>query len=332
MSEENVSGTNVDMSLDETDDAVGGGFEGIPDLPGEPDKDEPNVALDDDQDSDEEVKSEDESEPEAKADEEAKEEDDTDKGDEGEKKEEEPDKDEGQPEPDLVKTLQEKIDQQNQQMVNLTALVNQMRQDAKPPEPPEPEEDEPPLPSDEEWELDPKSAIKKMDARRDWQSRKEAKEQEAVRQTNETLIAKQRESFASAVNLDASLGEEGSEVRSAAERIFYNPENNLQNSSMGPLLAGLSALVLTGKYVPAGSNNNPANDTEKATEAARESGAADERARQDRVRKGAMHGSGKGGKSSKVALAKLSKEEHDTARMLGVSDEAYAAAKATLNG
>jgi hypothetical protein len=225
-------------------------------------------------------------------------------------------------EPSEIVNLKKQIEAQNEQILNMAAAMQNLRQSltakqgtpagAKPRE-------LPPEPSPEDWETDPaKAARQMMDRERAiMQAERERSEQHAQRQNV------QRQSWAAATQIAPELIT-NSPVRKITEQIYANEALGLKDNPLGPFLAACAALVVGGKHAPQG--NKPGDDVD--SKLAKEVGAAEERARQARVKAGVMHGGGKGGKSAKVSTPKLSAEEVAWARKLGITEEQYASGKA----
>jgi len=206
------------------------------------------------------------------------------------------------------------------QIQTLSSTVAQLQQK---PEPETKEEEDPvfEMPTDEELANDPRGALARVMEQRDaaWQKRLDKAltdkigEAERTRTEQANIQSQQQKAWQTSVALCPELDQEGSEVRNTMAQVYH--QGGLKDVPMGPFYASAVAMVIHGKV--------PQQGEAAATDKAREEGAALERTRQDRVKKGAMHGGGKGGGQNKV---QLSPEHRAAARNIGVSEKAYAEA------
>lgn len=171
------------------------------------------------------------------------------------------------------------------------------------------------LPTDDDWESDPKSATEKL-----IEARETKLKQEMSRSNDEKFLeTKEREVFNTtqtqawkeAVELAPDLNVEGSDLRKVVENIY--DQSGLKNHPMGPLFATCAAMVHTAKL----------NLGDKS--GAIEEGVQIERSRQDRLNRGTMTSDGTDSDSDDIIL-----DSHHiaAAKELGISIESY---KKSLN-
>jgi len=180
----------------------------------------------------------------------------------------------------------------------------------------EPEE-EPDWPTDDDWAENPTEAHKRMQAIYSKQQAKEDAEQASKQQAQQRIQADQKQAYGTAVNLCPEIDMADSPVRKTMVEIWQNKDNQLQDLSLGPLYASALAMLINGVGPFSGGPNKDDIDT----------GAKMERSRQDRVKKGAMHGSGKKGGANKIQLT-----DHDrqVIKDMGVSEKSYLDSKRQL--
>lgn len=166
------------------------------------------------------------------------------------------------------------------------------------------------LPTDEDWETDPKAAAEKLAEVRetDLKSKleKESDEKFLKDKEYEVFNTQHRQSWEHSAQLVPELAEVGSDMRNAIGAVYEKA--NLKNHPIGPMLATCAAMVAKA-YKQMGSDTT-----------ARDEGAQMERSRQDRLNQGTMTGDGGSNSSGGIELDSM---HIATAKQLGIPIDVY---------
>lgn len=166
------------------------------------------------------------------------------------------------------------------------------------------------LPTDEDWEADPKAAAEKLAEVREADLKSKLEKENDTRflkeKEQEVFGMKQKQSWAESAQLVPELNVVGSEIRQSVGKIYE--QAGLKHHPIGPLLATCAAMVATA-YKQAGKDTT-----------ARDEGVQMERSRQDRLNQGTMTGDGGNDSAGGIELDAM---HIATAKQLGIPIETY---------
>ena len=170
------------------------------------------------------------------------------------------------------------------------------------------------LPTDEDWDTDPKAAAEKLAEVRETNLKskleKESDEKFLKEKEHEVFSTQHRQSWEQSAQLVPELSEVGSDMRNAIGAVYEKA--GLKHHPIGPMLATCAAMVAKAYKQLDG---NTGSDT-----TARDEGAQMERSRQDRINQGTMTGDGGSNSSGGIELDAM---HIATAKQLGIPIDAY---------
>lgn len=166
------------------------------------------------------------------------------------------------------------------------------------------------LPTDEDWETDPKAAAERTMEIRETNLKSNLEKENDTRflkeKEQEVFGMKHKQAWEESAQLVPELKVAGSEIRQSVGKIYE--QAGLKHHPIGPLLATCAAMVATA-YKKAGSDTT-----------ARDEGAQIERSRQDRLNQGTMTGDGGNDSSGGIELDSM---HIATAKQLGIPIDVY---------
>ena len=166
------------------------------------------------------------------------------------------------------------------------------------------------LPTDEDWDTDPKAAAEKLAEVRETNLKskleKESDEKFLKEKEHEVFSTQHRQSWEQSAQLVPELSEVGSDMRNAIGAVYEKA--GLKHHPIGPMLATCAAMVAKA-YKQMGSDTT-----------ARDEGAQMERSRQDRLNQGTMTGDGGSNSSGGIELDSM---HIATAKQLGIPIDVY---------